>query len=88
MIISSPYSWQILLAIDMVLKFRMRWAEYVARMGERRYTYKLFVGTPEGRRPLGRPRHRWLDNVRMQGLDGVMWTGLVWLRMGRGRELL
>jgi hypothetical protein len=41
---------------------RMRWAGHVARMGEERNAYRLLVGKPEGRRPLGRPRRRWVDN--------------------------
>jgi hypothetical protein len=49
-------------------------------MGERRYAYRLFVGKPEGRRPLGRPRRRWLDNIRMDlvevGCGNVDWIGL------------
>ena len=44
---------------------RMRWAGHVARMGEERAVCKVVVGKPEGRRPLGRPRCRWADNVRM-----------------------
>ena len=44
---------------------RMRWAGYVARMGEERGVYRVLVGKPEGRRPLGRPRRRWVDNIRM-----------------------
>ena len=44
---------------------RMRWAEHVARMGEGRFVYRVLVGKPEGRRPLGRPRHRWEDNIKM-----------------------
>jgi hypothetical protein len=44
---------------------RMRWAGHVARMGENRNAYMLLVGKPEGRRPLGRPSRRWLDNIRM-----------------------
>jgi hypothetical protein len=44
---------------------RMRWVGHVARMGERRNGYGLLVGKPEGRRPLGRLRLRWLDNIRM-----------------------
>jgi hypothetical protein len=43
----------------------MRGAEHVARMGEKRNAYRLLVGKPEGRRPLGRPRHRRLDNIGM-----------------------
>jgi hypothetical protein len=44
---------------------RMRWAGHVARMGEKRNVYRLLVGKPEGKRPLGRPRHWWVDNIRM-----------------------
>jgi hypothetical protein len=44
---------------------RMRWAGHVARMGEVRGAYKILVGRPEGRRPLGRPRRRWKDNIKI-----------------------
>jgi hypothetical protein len=44
---------------------RMRWAGHVARRGEKRNAYRLLVGKPEGRRSLGRPRRRWVDNIRM-----------------------
>jgi hypothetical protein len=44
---------------------RMRWAGHVARMGEKRYAYRLLVGKPEGRRPLGRPRHKWVDIIKI-----------------------
>ena len=44
---------------------RMRWTEHVARMGEERGVYRVLVGKPEGKRPLGRPRRRWVDNIRM-----------------------
>ena len=44
---------------------KMRWAGHVARMGEERRVYRVLVGKPEGRRPLGRPRRRWVDNIRM-----------------------
>jgi len=43
----------------------MRWAGHVARMGEERGVYRVLVGKPEGRRPLGRPRRRWVDDIRM-----------------------
>jgi hypothetical protein len=53
------------------------------------FSHRLLVGKPEGKRPLGRPRHRWVDNIRMmERWDGVMWTGLAWLRIGTGGELL
>ena len=44
---------------------RMRWAGHVARIGEERGVYRVLVGKPEGKRPLGRPRRRWVDNIRM-----------------------
>jgi hypothetical protein len=44
---------------------RMRWAGHVARMGEKRNSYRILVEKPEGRRPLGRPRRRWMDNIKM-----------------------
>ena len=44
---------------------RMRWAGHVACMGEERGAYRVLVGKPEGKRPLGRPRRRWVDNIRM-----------------------
>jgi hypothetical protein len=43
---------------------RMRWAGHVARMGEERKVYKVLMGKPEGKRPLGRPRRRWEDGIR------------------------
>jgi hypothetical protein len=59
---------------------RMRWAGHVARMRERRNMYRLLVGKPEGKRPLGRPRRRWMDNIKMDlleiGVSVVDWTGL------------
>jgi hypothetical protein len=44
---------------------RMWWAEHVVRMGDRKVAYKVLVWRPEGKRPLGRPRHRWEDNIEM-----------------------
>jgi len=59
---------------------RMKWAGHVARMGEERVVYRFLVGKPEGRRPLGRPRRRWLDNIRMDlqdmGCRYMDWIGL------------
>jgi hypothetical protein len=54
-------------------------------MGERRNACRILMGKPEGMRPLGKPRHRWVDNIKM---DGVVWTGLIWLRMGTKGGLL
>ena len=47
-----------------VIKSRMRWAWHVALMGDGRGVYRVLVGKPEGKRPLGRPRYRWEDNIR------------------------
>jgi hypothetical protein len=55
---------------------RMRWAGHVTRMGEKRNTYRLLVGKPEGKRQLGRPRRRWVDNIRMD-LGEAGWGGLL-----------
>jgi hypothetical protein len=65
---------------------RMRWPGYVAWMGEERDMCRVLVGKPEGKRPLGRPRCRWKDNVRMdlQEVGYGVWTGLGWLRIGGG----
>jgi len=53
-----------------VIKWRrMRWAGQIARMGERRGVYRVLVGKPEGKRPLGRPRHRWEDNTQMDLME-------------------
>jgi len=64
-----------------VIKSRtMRWAGHVARMGEEMGVYRVLVGKPEGRRPLGGPRRRWVDNIRMDlqevGCGHVDWIGL------------
>ena len=65
---------------------RMRWAGHVARMGEARGAYRILVGKPEGKRPLGRPRRRWVDNIRMDlqemGCGHVDWIGLAQDRDG------
>jgi hypothetical protein len=53
----------------------MRWVGYVARMEEKRKAYGLLVGKREGKRQLGRPRRRWVDNIRLD-LGGVGWGGL------------
>jgi hypothetical protein len=59
---------------------RMLWAGNVTRMGERRGVYRVLVGRPEWKRPLGRPRRRWEDNIKMDlretGIDGANWIRL------------
>jgi hypothetical protein len=56
-------------------------------MGEKGNVYRLLVGKPEGKRPLGRPRCRWIDNIKMDLLE-IGLTVLVWLRIGTGGKLL
>ena len=73
-IINAQYSY-----IVRVIKLRrMRWAGHVARMREERWMYRVSVGKPEGKRPLGRPRRKWVDNIRMDLQEVVLgiWTGL------------
>ena len=63
---------------------RIRWAGHVARMGEERVVYTVLVGKPEGKKPLGRLRLRWVDNIRMDleevGCGHVDWIGLAQYR--------
>jgi hypothetical protein len=68
-------------SIIRIFKWRkMRWAGHVARMGEKRIAYRLLVGKPEGKRLLGKPRHKWVDIVQMDvgevGWSDVDWIGL------------
>ena len=63
----------------------MRWAGHVARMGERRGVYKVLVGKHEGKRPLGRPRCRWDDNIKMD-LQEVGCGGMDWIDLAQDRE--
>ena len=65
---------------------RMRWAGHVALIGEDRGVHRVLVGKPEGKRLLGRPRHRWEDNIKidLQEVGGGLGTGWSWLRTGTG----
>jgi hypothetical protein len=67
-------------SIIRMIKMRMRLARHVGRMGEKRNAYRILVEKPEGKRPLGRPRHKWVDNTKMYlrelGLDGIDWIDL------------
>jgi len=65
---------------------RMRWVGHVARMVDSRRIYRVLVGKPEGKRPLGRPGCRWEDNIEMvlQEVRVGVWTGSSWLRIGTG----
>jgi hypothetical protein len=71
--------------IRIIKSKRMRWAGHVARTGEKRNTYRLLVGKPEGKRPLGRPRRRWVDNIKMD-LGGEGWGDVDWIRLAHDRN--
>jgi hypothetical protein len=71
--------------IKIIKSRRMTWAGYVARMGKKRNEYRLLVGKPEGKRPLGRPRRRWMDNVRMD-LGEVGWGDVDWIGLAKDRN--
>ena len=64
---------------------RMRWAGHVARMVEERAVCRVLVGKPEGKRPLGRPRRRWVDNIRMD-LQEVGCGQLDWIGLAQDRD--
>jgi hypothetical protein len=64
---------------------RMRWAGHVARMGEERNVYRVLMGKPEGKRPLGRPRRRWEDGTRMD-LREIGWGSVDWIQMAQDRD--
>jgi hypothetical protein len=64
---------------------RMRWARHIASSGDRRGAYRVLVWKPEGKRPLGRPRHRWEDiTMDLQEVGWGVWNGFIWLRKGAG----
>ncbi|KAJ4436792.1 hypothetical protein ANN_16924 [Periplaneta americana] len=64
---------------------RLRWAGHVARMGESRNAYRVLVGRPEGKRPLGRPRRRWEDNIKMD-LGEVGYDDRDWINLAQDRD--
>ena len=71
--------------VRVITSRRMRWAGHVARMGEERGLYRFLVGKPEGRKSLGRPRRRWVDNIRMD-LQEVGCGYMDWIRLAQDRD--
>jgi hypothetical protein len=63
----------------------MRWAGHVAPMREKRNAYRIFVGKPKGKRPLGRQRRRWVDNIKMD-LGEIGWHGMDWIDLAQDRS--
>jgi hypothetical protein len=70
--------------IRVIKSRRMRWAGHVARIGKRAVHTGFLVGRPEGRRPLGRPRHRWEDNINMD-FQEVGWD-MHWIELAQNRD--
>jgi hypothetical protein len=71
--------------IRMIKSRRMRWAGHVARTGRSGIAYRILVGKPEGKRPLGRPRRRWVDDIKMD-LSELGWNGMDWIDLAEDRE--
>jgi hypothetical protein len=69
----------------MIKSRRMRWAGHVARMWDKRNAYRISVGKPQGKRPLGRPRCRWVDNIKMD-LKELGWDGMDWIDPVQDRD--
>jgi hypothetical protein len=72
--------------IKIITPSRMKWAGHEARMGEKRNAYRLLVGKPEGRRLLGRPRRRCLEDIRMDLLE-VGWGDVDWIGLAQIRTI-
>jgi hypothetical protein len=72
-------------SIIRVIKLRMRWAGHVAQIAEKRNAYRLLVVKPEGKRPLGSPRRRWVDNIKMD-LGEVGWGDMDWIGLAQDRD--
>jgi hypothetical protein len=64
---------------------RMKWAGHVARMGERLNAYRILVGKPEGKRPLGGPRRRCVDNIKMDFTE-IRWDGVDWIELAQDKD--
>jgi hypothetical protein len=71
--------------IRMIKRRRMRWVGHVAQRVEKRNAYRLLVGSPEGKRPLGTPKHRWVENINMC-VRQIGWGGMDWIDMVQDRD--
>jgi hypothetical protein len=70
----------------MIKSRRMKWARHVARMGTRN-AYRILVGKPDGKRPLGRPRRRGVNNIKIDHRE-IGWNGMDWIHLAQGRALV
>jgi hypothetical protein len=75
----SPYS------VRQIKPRRMRWAGHVARMGEDRNVYRVLMGKPEGKRPLGRPTRKWEDGIRMDLME-IDWGSVDWIQLAQDSD--
>jgi hypothetical protein len=71
--------------IRMIKSRRMRWAGHVARMGKKRNAYRILVRKPEGKRPLERPRRKWVYNIKID-LREIEWDGMDWIDLAQDRD--
>jgi hypothetical protein len=71
--------------IRIIKSRRMRWTRHVARIGEKWNAYRLLVGKPEGKRPLGRPKRRWVDNIK-KDLGEMGWGNVDWIGLAKDRN--
>jgi len=70
--------------VQVIKSRRMRWAGHVACVGDSKAVYRVVMGRSEGKRPLGRPRRRWVDNIKMN-IQEVGWVGVDWLELTQDR---
>jgi hypothetical protein len=69
----------------MIKSSRMRWAGHVAQVREKRNAYRILTWKPEGKRPLRRPRRRWVDSIKMD-LREIRWDGMDWINLAQDRD--
>jgi hypothetical protein len=69
----------------MIKLTRIKWTGHVARIGEKRNAYRILVGKSEGKKPLGRPRRRWVDDIKIY-LREIGWDGMDWIDLAQNRD--
>jgi hypothetical protein len=69
----------------MIKSRKNRWEGHVERVRDKRNAYRILVGKPEGKRPLGKPRRRWLDNIKID-VRVIRWGGMEWMNLAQDRD--